>query len=45
MSAVFLGLGMLFVAPLVVGGALILGLGDTWLDVRTHVDRTREPRS
>jgi hypothetical protein len=44
-SAVFLGLGMLFLAPVVVGGALILGLGDTWLDVRAHVDRTREPRS
>jgi hypothetical protein len=29
-------LGLLFVAPLVLVGALIIGLGDTWVDIRSR---------
>ncbi len=29
-------LAMVFVAPLIIGGAFIIGLGDTWLDLRTR---------
>jgi hypothetical protein len=35
---VLVGLGLLFVPPLVLVGALVVGIGDTWLDVR---NRTR----
>jgi predicted membrane protein DUF2232 len=38
-SGLFLAIAMLFVSPLVIGGALIIGLGDTWLDVRTHAEK------
>lgn len=27
-------LGLLFVAPVILGGAMVIGLGDTWLDLR-----------
>ncbi len=30
-------LGMLFVPPLVLTGALVIGIGDTWLDARTRL--------
>ena len=33
-SYVMLGLGLVFLPPLVLTGALVIGLGDTWLDVR-----------
>jgi hypothetical protein len=32
-----LALGLLFVPPLVLTGAMVIGIGDTWLDVRTRV--------
>jgi hypothetical protein len=32
---VLLVFGLLFVSPLVLMGALVIGLGDTWLDVRS----------
>jgi hypothetical protein len=32
---VLFGLGLLFVPPLVLVGALVVGIGDTWLDVRS----------
>lgn len=38
-GAAVLALGLLFVAPVVVGGAMVIGLGDTWLDLR---ERARE---
>lgn len=31
---VLLGFGLLFVSPVVLGGAMIIGIGDTWLDIR-----------
>lgn len=34
-----LALGLLFVAPVILGGAMVIGLGDTWLDLR---ERARE---
>lgn len=39
MGAALVGLGLLFVAPVVLGGAMVIGLGDTWLDLR---QRARE---
>ncbi len=33
---VLLALGLLFVAPVLVAGAAIIGLGDTWLDIRSR---------
>lgn len=33
-------LAMLFLAPLIVAGALIIGLGDTWLDLRARLARS-----
>jgi hypothetical protein len=33
-SAIFLFLGFLFAAPVIFVGALVIGLGDTWLDLR-----------
>lgn len=35
-------LGMLFLAPAVLVGALVIGLGDTWLDIRTRAARTAD---
>ena len=34
---VLLGLGLLFVAPLILAGALMIGLGDTWVDIRSRI--------
>jgi hypothetical protein len=34
---VLVGLGLIFVPPLVLLGALLVGIGDTWLDVRGRV--------
>jgi hypothetical protein len=34
---VLLGLGMVFVAPLILVGALIIGLSDTWIDLRSRI--------
>lgn len=34
---VLVGLGMIFVPPLVLTGAVVVGIGDTWLDVRTRM--------
>ena len=39
-GAVLLGMGMIFVAPVLLMGALLLGLSDTWLDVRNRVRAT-----
>lgn len=33
---VLLGLGLLLLAPLILVGALIIGLGDTWIDLRSR---------
>lgn len=33
-GSLFLAAAFLFVAPVLVGGAMIVGLGDTWLDLR-----------
>jgi hypothetical protein len=34
LSFLFLAAGMLFLAPVLIMGALIVGVGDTWLDLR-----------
>ncbi len=34
---VLLGFGMVFLPPLVLTGAMVIGIGDTWLDVRRRV--------
>lgn len=39
-SGLLLAVAMMFVGPLVIGGALIIGLGDTWLDVRTRAEES-----
>jgi hypothetical protein len=36
LSAFMLLLGLVFVAPVMVVGALVIGLGDTWLDLRAR---------
>jgi hypothetical protein len=36
LSAVLLVLGLVFVAPVMMIGALVIGLGDTWLDLRAR---------
>ena len=33
----FLAVGMLFLAPVLIMGALVVGVGDTWLDLRSKV--------
>ena len=33
-----LALGMLFLAPVLITGALVIGVGDTWLDIRAKAD-------
>lgn len=40
LGAVTFALGMLFLAPLLVAGALVIGLGDTWLDLRARFARS-----
>ena len=37
LGALLLALGLLFVAPVVLAGALVIGLGDTWLDIRGRI--------
>lgn len=37
---VMLGFGLVFLPPLVLTGAMVIGLGDTWLDVRRRVGST-----
>jgi Predicted membrane protein (DUF2232) len=44
-NGVFLAIALTFVGPLVVGGALIIGLGDTWLDVRTRAEKAAGSQS
>ena len=34
LGGLLLGLAILLVAPVILGAALLIGLGDTWLDVR-----------
>jgi len=34
-GSLLLALAFLFVAPIMLGGAMVVGLGDTWLDLRT----------
>jgi len=43
MGSLFLLVGLLFAGPMVIGGALIVGLGDTWFDVRTRVEESAGP--
>jgi hypothetical protein len=38
-GTMLLGLGLLFVAPLVLALALFIGLGDTWVDLRSRLGR------
>ncbi|MGW8283185.1 MAG: hypothetical protein ACWGON_07790, partial [Gemmatimonadota bacterium] len=40
-SGVFLGLAALLLYPLVLGAALVLGLSDTWFDLRARLSRAR----
>jgi hypothetical protein len=40
LGALTLALGMLFLAPILVAGALVIGLGDTWLDLRARFARS-----
>jgi hypothetical protein len=40
LGVVTLALGMMFLAPVILAGALVIGLGDTWLDIRTRASRT-----
>lgn len=37
LGAMLLALGLLFVAPVILAGALVIGLGDTWLDIRRRI--------
>lgn len=37
LGGILLALGLLFMAPIILVAAMIIGLGDTWLDVRTKV--------
>jgi len=39
-GTLLLVVGLLLAGPLVIGSAVIIGLGDTWLDVRTHVEQS-----
>jgi hypothetical protein len=40
-SAVLLAMAALFLYPVILGTALVLGLSDTWLDLRTRLSRAR----
>lgn len=42
LGVVLVTLGMLFLAPALLVGALVIGLGDTWLDIRTRAARSAE---
>jgi hypothetical protein len=35
---VLVGLGLVFAAPALLTGAFLVGLGDTWLDLRARAD-------
>ncbi len=37
LGAFLLALGMLFLAPVLLAGAVMIGLGDTWLDIRRRI--------
>ena len=39
-DSVLLALGLMFAAPVVVGVEIMIGIGDTWLDLRARVDET-----
>jgi hypothetical protein len=39
LGAVVLVLSLLLIAPIVLGGAVVIGLGDTWLDLRARARR------
>jgi hypothetical protein len=43
-SAVLLAIAALFLYPVVLGTALVLGLSDTWLDLRSRLSRARAER-
>jgi hypothetical protein len=34
----FLAIGMLFLSPVLISGALLVGVGDTWLDLRSKAE-------
>jgi hypothetical protein len=40
LGGILFALGFLFVAPLMLAGAFIIGLGDTWLDLRARREET-----
>lgn len=37
LGALLLALGLVFVAPVMLAGAMVIGLGDTWLDIRRRI--------
>lgn len=39
LGAILLGVAFLFLAPFILAGALLIGLGDTWLDIRGRIRR------
>ena len=43
-SAILLTIAALFLYPVVLGTALVLGLSDTWLDLRSRLSRARAER-
>lgn len=40
LGGIFLALGLLLVAPVLMTGAFVIGLGDTWLDLRARRPKT-----
>jgi hypothetical protein len=40
LGGIFLALGLLLVAPVLMTGAFVIGLGDTWLDLRARRRKT-----
>jgi hypothetical protein len=42
LGVVAVTLGMIFLAPALIFGALVIGLGDTWLDIRTRAARAAD---
>lgn len=42
LGVVAVTLGMIFLAPALILGALVIGLGDTWLDIRTRAARAED---
>lgn len=43
MGSLLVGLAFVFVAPVVAAGALVVGLGDTWLDLRERARSAARP--